>query len=151
MKNTLIAIVVTLGIVGASTSMAQDKMSGGKMGSKMQSPMMTMPTSTMTMGLSADEKKTAMSLVSKMSRAEKAVVAKRCSMCMTDKHPGMMDKMSKMSKMDQEKAGMAHMMSGLTKTEQATMTKMMGKMTAKEKAVSMKMMENCCMHGMKSK
>jgi len=157
MRNTLTVLVATFGVLGASMGMAQDKMSGGKMqghmmsGGKMQSHMATMPTSTMMMGLSADEKKTAMAMMGKMTPAEKAVMAKKCSMCMMDKHTGMVEKMSKMDKMGQQKMEMDHMMSGLSKMEQGTMMKMDAKMSAKEKAVALKMMQNCCMHGMKMK
>lgn len=160
MKNTLTTFVAVLGIFGASFAGAQDKMQGHMQGHdmmsghKMQGHMMGhmmggMPMSTMMMGLSADEKKVAQHMMSKMSSQEKAAMAKRCQMCMVDKHAGMMEKMGKMDKMAMHKAAMDHMMSGMSKGDQMTMKKMMGRMSKKEMEVSMKMMENCCMYGMK--
>ena len=83
-------------------------------------------------GLSADEMKIAHGM--KMSKAEHAVMHKRMAMCMADKHKGM-----DMSKMD-DKMGMAHMMSGLTKGQQKTMMGMMSKMSPEQMAVTKKMM-----------
>ena len=52
----------------------------------------------MMMGLSPEEMKIAHNHMSHMTAAEKAVMMKRCSMCMKDKHDGM-----DMSKMDAQK------------------------------------------------
>ena len=97
----------------------------------------------MMMGLSPEEMKIAHNHMSHMTAAEKAVMMKRCSMCMKDKHDGM-----DMSKMD-EKMEMDHMMSGLSMSEQKTMKNMWSKMSKSQMAVAKKMMMNCCMYGMK--
>jgi hypothetical protein len=99
---------------------------------------------TMMHGLTAAEKKTAMAHMKKMTPAEKAVMMKRCSMCMRDPHKGMS---ATMKPTDAQK--MQHMMAGLTKAEQATMMAMMKKMTLAEHKVAEKIVVNCCMYGMK--
>jgi hypothetical protein len=123
--------------------MAQNKMGGKMMGSKMGKMHQGMMSKKdmmdhMMMGLSADEKKTAMAHMAKMTPAEKAAMMKCTSMCMKDS--AKMKSMPK-SEMEMQKRMMMH----LSKGEQATMKGMMSKMTPDEKAVSKKMMANCCM------
>lgn len=150
MKKLTCAILVACGLLAASMAGAQggDKMMGHKM-QKMQKMSAKMGAkddqmSVMMMGLSKDEKKIAMDHMKHMTKAEKAVMTKRCSLCMKDKHAGMsMD----MKPTPEQK--MAHMMSGLTAGEQKTMKHMWSKMTDKQKAVGEKMVINCCMYGMK--
>ncbi len=144
MKNLTIAALALSLTLATSAAFAQGHMKGHHMmKGKSHMAMHDMMMKTAMMGLSADEKQTAMMHMQKMTPAEKAVMMKRCSMCMKDKHAGM-----DMSTMD-EKKGMAHMMSGLSMSEQKTMKGMWMKMSAKEKAVGQKMAMNCCMYGMK--
>ncbi len=143
MKTLTLSI---LALAAISTSFAQVKGMGGMQHHKMTQHHMTMPSSmmmeTMMMGLSSSEKQTAMIHWHKMSEAERAVMMKRGTMCMHDAHKNMPKHMD-------EKASMAHMMSGLSPSEQMTMRRMMMKMSPAEMAVGKKIMMNCCMYGMK--
>ena len=89
MKNLKIAAMAAFALALVVPGMSQDKMGGKMMGSKMgkmhqgamsKKDMMDH----MMMGLSADEKKTAMGHMAKMTPAEKAVMIKSTAMCMKD-------------------------------------------------------------------
>jgi len=140
-RFTLATLVMALCLAVSGSAMAQHDMS--KMhGQKMSAADMKMMKVCMA-GLSDSEMKTAEGMMMHATKAEHMVMHKRMAMCMADKHKGM-----DMSKMD-DKKGMAHMMSGLKKSEQGTLKGMMGKMTPDQMGVMKKMMMNCCMYGMK--
>jgi hypothetical protein len=77
-----------------------------------------------------------------MTGAERAVVMKRCNLCMADAHTGMMTMKPTMKNIED------HLMSGLTAGEQATFRRLIMSCNAAEAAVGMKILENCCMYGM---
>ncbi len=135
--SILLALTMTTGIASAQKRMA--KLSPAH-SVKMSNSSIT---KCMMKGLSADEKKTAMAHMKKMTAAEKAVMMKKANLCMHDKHKGM-DKANMTDEMI-----MAHMMKGLSMSEQKTMKTMMSKMSEREMAVARKMGMNCCIYGMK--
>jgi hypothetical protein len=97
-------------------------------------------------GLSADEKKQAMTMMSGWSAGEKSAWNARCSMCMKDPHPGMM-KMEKMGQKPTDAMVHQHMMGGLNKSQMKGMSTIMN--DKKHAGLLMKMVENCCMYGAK--
>ena len=146
MKKITILALAVVGILSSSMAIAQSsQMDQDTMAPKMPKMAVQSMSEKMMMGLSASEKKIAKAHMKHMTMAERAVMMKKCGMCMIDKHEGMVGmKMDKKMQMD-------HMMSGLSRSEQTTMKKMWSKMTPKQMAVAKKMMMSCCKHGRRAK
>ena len=142
MKKLALGAALALGFLATAPGLAQThKMHTGT--AQHINKQTASPMGTMMMGLSSSERAIAMAHYKKMTAAERAVMMKRCKICMADKHAGM-DKMKPTQAMFEQ-----HLMSGLTPAEQKTMNNMWSKMSPKEKAVATKMVKNCCMYGMK--
>ena len=142
-KLALIAAAVALLGTGAIAQHGSKKVQGHKLHKTMKMSRMSSTMKCMMTDLTPEEKKIAHGMMKKMSKAEMAVMMKRCSMCMKDSHAGMMD--GGMTD-DMEKQ---HMMSGLSKSEQATFMKCASKMSHQEHNVGKRMVMNCCMYGAK--
>ena len=132
--------------IAAFTLTAIAPAQGGKMmgGKHVQPESSTM--SCCTMNLTAGEKKSAMAMMAKWSRDEKAAWDKRCMICMGDPHTMMMKVEKSHAKITPEMVHM-HMVSGLSKPEAMSMDKILA--DKKDQGVIMKMAENCCMYGVK--
>src|SRR5689334_14897713 len=108
--------------LAAFTLVAIAPAQGGKMmgGKHVQPESSTM--SCCTMNLTSGEKKSAMMMMAKWSKDEKAAWDKRCMLCMSDPHTALM-KMEKSGKKPTPAMIHDHMVGGLSKSEAMAMDK----------------------------